>query len=328
MLDCLALSAIVMTKPLWMWLIFALVVVSLLAFDLGVLHRKDHEISTKESLLYSLFYISIGLLFGGWVYMELGPTSALEYLTGFIVEKTLSIDNVFVIAMIFSFFSVPRMYQHRVLFWGILGAVILRGLMIGLGAALVSEFEWILYIFAAFLIFTGIKMLFAKDEDEGDVAQSPILRFMYKYFRVTPKLKGSSFFVRLKDEKSGKTRLWLTPLFLCLVMVEFADVIFAVDSVPAIFVITTDPYLIYTSNIFAILGLRALYFVLAAIVKRFQYLKYALSLVLVFIGSKTFIAHFMHMDKFPISWSLGVTFALLGGGIFFSMWKTRQEASQ
>ncbi|MGE0109339.1 MAG: TerC family protein [Bdellovibrionales bacterium] len=316
----LALSTIVMTKPLWMWLIFAVVVIALLAFDLGVMNRKDHEMSAKESILFSVFYISMGLLYDLWIYFELGHIKAMEYLTGFVVEKTLSIDNVFVIAMVFAFFGVPRLYQHRVLFWGILGAVILRGIMIGLGAALVSEFEWVLYIFAAFLIFTGIKMLFAKEESEEDVAKSPILRFMNNHFRVTKELHAPHFWIRKKDG------IWITPLLLCLVMVEFADVIFAVDSVPAIFVITTDPYIIYTSNIFAILGLRALYFVLAAIVKRFHYLKYALSLVLVFIGSKTFIAHFAHMDKFPISWSLGITFTILAGGILFSLWKTGREA--
>jgi tellurite resistance protein TerC len=313
-----------MGKPVWMWLVFASAVVILLAFDLGVLHRKEHEISTKESLIFSAFYIGMGVLFGGWIFYELGQPKAIEYITGFIVEKTLSIDNVFVIAMIFSYFAVPRLYQHRVLFWGILGAVVLRGLMIGLGAALVREFEWVLYIFAAFLIFTGIKMLFASEE-EKDISQSPILRFMTSHFRVTEKIENHDFFVRKPSRKHGRKVIWLTPLFLCLVMIEFADVIFAVDSVPAIFVITTDPFIVYTSNIFAILGLRALYFVLASIIKRFHYLKYALSLVLVFIGSKTFIAHFLEMEKFPVSWSLGVTFAILGGGIGFSLWKTRQE---
>lgn len=327
MLELFDLTTVVMTKPIWMWLVFAAIVVSMLAFDLGILHKEDHEISTKESILLSVFYISIGVLYGGWIYMELGHVQALEYITGFIVEKTLSIDNVFVIAMIFSFFGVSRLYQHRVLFWGILGAVILRGIMISLGAALVSEFEWVLYIFAIFLIFTGVKMLFAKEGDEKDISKSFILQFMNKHFRVEKKLHGPAFTILKQDKKTGKSQRYLTPLFLCLVMVEFADVIFAVDSVPAIFVITTDPYLIYTSNIFAILGLRALYFVLASIVQRFHYLKYALSLVLVFIGSKTFIAHYLEGGKFPISWSLGITFAILGSGIIFSLWKTKQENS-
>ncbi len=322
--DFLFLSSLFMTKPLWMWLVFAAIIIVLLAFDLGVMNRKEHEIGTKESIIFSAFYISIGLLFGGLVFFELGELKAIEYLTGFIVEKTLSIDNIFVIALVFSFFRIPRIYQHRVLFWGILGALILRGLMIGIGAALVSEFEWVLYLFSAFLIFTGAKMLFVKEE-ESDLSENPLLRFMKKHFRVTNKLQGHDFLVRRPARKSKQIVTWITPLFLCLVMVEFADILFAIDSVPAIFLITTDPFIIYTSNIFAILGLRALYFVLASIIKRFHYLKYALSLVLIFIGSKTFIAHFMEMDKFPVSWSLGVTFGLLGGGIVFSLWKTSQE---
>jgi len=321
MFDFAFLSDLFMTKPIWMWLSFAAVVLALLVFDLGIKNRKDHEIEVKESLVFSALYISVGLLFGVWVFYELGQAKALEYWTGFVVEKTLSIDNVFVIAMLFSFFHIPRLYQHRVLFWGILGALILRGLMIGLGAALVSEFEWILYIFALFLIFTGVKMLFAKEEKK-DLAHNPLLTFMQTHFRVTPELHGHDFFVRQPARSHGRKVLWLTPLFLALVMIEFADVIFAVDSVPAIFIITKDPFIVYTSNIFAILGLRALYFVLAAIIKRFAYLKYALSVVLIFIGSKTFIADFMGWEKFPVGWSLGITFAILGSGIFYSMWKT------
>lgn len=324
--DISFLTDVVMTKPLWMWLVFAGIVFLLLAFDLGVLNKKDHEIKTKESLILSAFYISIGLLYGLWVGWELGQAKGLEYLTGFIVEKTLSIDNVFVIALLFSFFQVPRLFQHRVLFWGIIGALILRGIMISLGATLVSRFEWVLYIFAAFLIFTGIKMLFGDDKPK-DINQNPLLRFMRKHFRLTSDLHGHDFFARLPDAQTGHKKLYLTPLFVCLVMIEFADLIFAVDSVPAIFVITTDPFIVYTSNIFAILGLRALYFVLAAIIQRFHYLKYALSLVLVFIGSKTFIAHFMGLEKFPVSISLGVTFVILAGGILFSLWKTEGKRS-
>lgn len=321
MFDIALLSADFMTKPVWMWLVFAAVVIALLIFDLGIMHRKEHEIEIKESLIFSALYITIGLLFGGWVWFEMGQPKAFEYLTGFIVEKTLSIDNVFVIAMLFSFFHVPRLYQHRVLFWGILGAVLLRGIMIAVGAALIHEFEWVLYIFAAFLIFTGIKMLMTGDKP-ADVAQSPLLRFMQNHLRVTDKLRGHDFFVREPSRKHGKKVIWVTPLFLALVMIEFADVIFAVDSVPAIFIITDDPFIVYTSNIFAILGLRALYFVLAAIIKRFHYLKYALSIVLIFIGSKTFIADLLGWEKFPVGWSLGVTFAILGSGVGYSLWKT------
>lgn len=322
MLDLAFLSVDFMTKPVWMWLAFAAIVVALLVFDLGIMHRKEHEIEVKESLIFSALYIGVGLLFGGWIWYEMGQPKAMEYLTGFIVEKTLSIDNIFVMAMLFGFFHIPRLYQHRVLFWGILGAVILRGIMIAVGAALVSRFEWVLYVFALFLMATGFKMLFAK-EKEADIGESWLLRFMKKHFRVTDKLHGHDFFVKLPARSHGKKVWWLTPLFLCLVMIEFADVIFAVDSVPAIFVITTDPFIVYTSNIFAILGLRAMYFVLSAIIKRFHYLKYALSIVLIFIGSKTFIAHFMGWEKFPVGWSLGITFAILGSGIGYSIWKTR-----
>ncbi len=324
MTDLAFLSADFMTKPVWMWLAFAAVVLILLAFDLGVMNRKDHEIGVKESLIFSAFYITIGLLFGGFVWFEMGQGKAFEYFTGFIVEKTLSIDNVFVIAMIFSFFHVPRLYQHRVLFWGILGAVVLRGLMIGVGAALIQEFEWILTIFALFLIFTGLKMLFAA-EKPADIGDNALLRFMKTNFRVTDGLRGHDFFAIEPSRKHGRKVVWLTPLFLALVMIEFADVIFAVDSVPAIFIITKDPFIVYTSNIFAILGLRALYFVLAAIVQRFHYLKYALALVLIFIGSKTFIADLMGWEKFPVGWSLFITFAILGSGIGYSVWKTRKE---
>jgi tellurite resistance protein TerC len=314
-----------MTKPVWMWLVFAAVVAALLAFDLGLMNRKEHEIGMKESLLFSALYIGIGLCFGGWVGYELGSPKLAEYLTGFVIEKTLSIDNVFVIAMLFSFFHIPRLYQHRVLFWGILGAVVLRGLMISVGAALIQRFEWVLYVFALFLIATGFKMLFAGDKP-ADIGSNALLRFMQRHFRITETLQGHAFLVRLPARNKGKIVTWLTPLFVALVMIEFADILFAVDSVPAIFIITSDPFIVYTSNIFAILGLRALYFVLAAIIKRFHYLKYALSVVLIFIGSKTFIADWMGWEKFPVGWSLGITFALLGAGVAFSMWKTRSDA--
>lgn len=325
MTDLSFFSASFMDKPLWMWAVFGAIVLILLVLDLGVFNRKDHEMSMKESLFFSAFYISIGLLFSLFVYREMGQAATFEYLTGFIVEKTLSIDNVFVIAMLFSFFHVPRIYQHRVLFWGILGAIILRGVMIALGATLISEFEWVLHVFALFLIATGVKMLFA-GEEKKDIGKNPLLLFMQKHFRVTDKFYGHDFFVRLPSEKKGKKVIFLTPLFLALVMIEFADVLFAVDSVPAIFIITKDPFIVYTSNIFAILGLRALYFVLAAMINRFHYLKYALSIVLIFIGSKTFIADLMGWEKFPVSWSLGVTFAILGSGIGFSMWKTARPS--
>lgn len=310
-------------QPIWMWLGFLAIVAGLLAFDLGVLHRDGHEIEVRESLLLSAFYIVLGVSFGGLVWWQLGAQSGMEYLTGFVVEKSLAMDNVFVIAMIFGYLAIPRQYQHRVLFWGILGVIVLRAIMIGFGAALVSEFGWVLYVFAAFLIFTGIKML-TIGHAEPDLSQNPVLRFMRRRFRVTDQLHGNRFFVHQPDNKTGKLERFMTPLFLALVMIEIADVIFAVDSVPAIFAITTDPYIVYTSNIFAILGLRALYFALAAIIHRFAYLKQALAVLLVFIGSKIFVADLLGWTKFPAEWSLGITFAILASGIGYSLWRTRE----
>ena len=316
------LGSSAMGKPIWMWAVFLGVVVTLLVLDLGVLHRKVREIKVGESLWMSGFYIAIALIFGGWVWYELGAQSGEEYLTGFLVEKTLAMDNVFLISLIFTFFAIPPLYQHRVLFWGILGVIVLRAIMIGLGATLVAEFGWLLYIFAVFLIATGIKMLLLGDK-MPDVESNPVLRLLRRILRITPELRGQHFFVRQPDPATGRHVLWVTPLFVALVLIEIVDLIFAVDSVPAIFAITTDPYIVYTSNIFAILGLRALYFALAAVVHRFKYLKPALALILVFIGAKVFIAGFAGWEKFPASISLGVTVALLAAGIGYSLWRTR-----
>ena len=304
----------------WLWLVFIAVVAALLALDLGVLHRDAGEIGIRESLWLSGGYISVALLFGAWLWWALGAQSGMEYLTGFVIEKSLSMDNVFVIAMIFSFFAIPRELQHRVLFWGILGVIVLRGLMIGLGAALVSEFSWVLYVFGGFLVLTGVKMLFMADH-QADLQDNVLLKLLRRRLRVTPELRGSAFFVREPHPVTRERVLWVTPLFLALCLVEFADLIFAVDSVPAIFAITTDPFIVYTSNIFAILGLRALYFALAAMIHRFAYLKYALALVLVFIGGKIFLVNIV--GKIPSVISLGVTAALIAGGVAVSLWKTR-----
>jgi len=309
-------------KAAWVWLVFVATVVTLLAFDLGVLHKDDKEIGVRESLLLSGGYISVAALFGAWVWWYLGAQSGTEYFTGFMIEKSLSMDNVFVIALIFSFLAIPREYQHRVLFWGILGVIVLRAIMIGLGATLVAEFSWVLYLFGAFLVFTGIKMWVVADH-MPDITNNPMLRFLRKHLRVTPQLEGNAFFVQRPDPATGKPVQWVTPLFLALCMVEFIDLVFAVDSVPAIFAITTDPFIVYTSNIFAILGLRALYFALAAMIHRFKYLKYALALVLVFIGTKIFLVGFI--GKFPPVISLTVTFGLIAGGVIVSLWKTRGE---
>lgn len=312
-----------MGKPAWMWAGFLVVVAGLLVFDLGVLHRKAHEIGVRESLLLSGFYIAVALLFGVWVWVRLGADSGLDYLTGFAIEKSLAMDNVFVIAMIFSAFGIPRLHQHRVLFWGVLGVIVLRAVMIAAGAALVSRYEWALYVFAAFLIFTGGRMMATSPGSDGEAGRG-VLNWLIRRVPVTDQLHGARFFVR--EDHAGRWVWQATPLFLALVTIEFADVIFAVDSVPAIFAITTDPYIVYTSNIFAILGLRALYFALAAVIHRFAYLKQALAVLLVFIGGKVIAAPLMGLEKFPPAISLGVTAAILAAGILWSVWKTRAEA--
>lgn len=312
----------VLGKALWLWLVFISIVIALLVFDLGVLNKNDHEIGVRESLVLSALYIAIAAAFGGWVWWYLGPTPGMQYFTGFALEKALAMDNVFVISLIFGYFAIPRLYQHRVLFWGILGVIILRGIMIGLGAALVTEFDWLLYIFGGFLILTGVKMLFMGDK-EPSMEDNAMVRFLRRRMRVTDGLHGNAFFVKQTDPVTGKVLRYATPLFLALLMVEFADIVFAVDSVPAIFAITTDPFIVYTSNIFAILGLRALYFALAAMVHRFHYLKYALAVVLVFIGAKIFWNQIY--GKLDPAISLSVTFGLLATGVLYSLYKTRGE---
>lgn len=314
-------------RPVWMWLVFLSIITALLAFDLGVLHRKAAEIEVSESLVLSGVYISLGVLFGAWVWWLLGPQAGMEYLTGFAIEKTLAMDNVFVIAMIFSYFAIPRVYQHRVLFWGILGVIVLRAVMIGIGAPIVENFSWVLYIFAVFLILTGVKMLWVGNT-ETDLSANSLLLWMKRRFNVTEELHGEKFFVKKRDPQTGRLVFFVTPLFLSLVLIEFADVIFAVDSVPAIFLITTDPFIVYTSNIFAILGLRALYFALAAMVNRFKYLSYALAVLLIFIGSKIFIAWGMGWEKFPPVSALAITIAILATGIIVSLWRTRGDQLQ
>lgn len=315
---------LVMGKPVWMWAVFMTIVVVLLALDLGLFHRKSREIGVRESLVLSAFYIAIGLGFGAWVWVNVGPTSGKEYLTGFLVEKTLSMDNIFVISLVFSYFGIPRIYQHRVLFYGILGVIVLRGIVIALGAWLVASFHWVLYIFALLLIFTGVKMLLPGD-DEPDIKDNLALKIMRRFLRITPKLYGQRFFIRAPDEKIGKIVTWVTPLFVAMILIEIVDVIFALDSIPAIFAITTDTFVVYTSNIFAILGLRALYFALAAIIDRFAYLKPALAMILVFIGSKIFVADLLGMEKFPAAVSLSVTVSLIVGGVLYSLWKTQRD---
>lgn len=312
--------------PTWFWLAFAAVVLVLTAFDLGVLHKDDREMGIAESLRLSVFYITIALVFGGWIWWAKGSAPAIDYYTGYFIEKALSIDNVFVISMIFGFFAIAPKYQYRALLWGILAVIVLRGLMIAGGAALVANAHWVMYIFAAFLIYTGVKMLFTSDHDP-DIGNNAAIRWISRHIRVTKAHHGERFFIRETDAR-GKLVWAATPLFLALVVINLADLVFAVDSVPAIFSITTDTFIVYTSNIMAILGLRALYFALAAMVHRFEYLKYALALVLVFIGGKILIADFaMGGAKFPPLLSLGITLALIAGGVVWSLWKTRGDAA-
>ncbi|MCZ4322404.1 TerC family protein [Pseudomonas anguilliseptica] len=306
--------------PGWFWLAFLLIILGLLILDLGVLHRDQHEIEMRESLLLYSGYFGVGMAFGGWIWWQLGATKALEFYTGFLVEQSLSMDNVFVMAVILNFFAIPRRYQHRVLFWGILGVIVLRATMIGLGTALVQNFEWVLYLFGAFLLFTGVRMLSAREEQHPDLSQNRLLQFLRRHIRVTEDMHGGRFLVRQPDRKSGQHLLHATPLLLALVLIELADLVFAVDSVPAVLAISQDPFIVYTSNIFAILGLRALYFALAALMHRFIYLKYALALVLMFIGGKIFLHDII---KVPALLSLCVTLGLLAGGVVLSLLKTR-----
>jgi tellurite resistance protein TerC len=310
-------------QPLWMWLGFLAFVFVLLVIDLGVLSQKTHHINVAQSMKLSAFYIAMGVAFAGFIWWRIGQEAAVLYLTGYVVEESLSLDNIFVIALIFSYFRIPQHLQHRALVYGIVGVVILRGIMVGAGTAIVENFHWVLYVFAAFLVYTGIKMLLSA-EQEYDVSANPVLKFLHKRLPITEELHGQKFFVRLPapGDEVAKPKLSATPLFLALVMVELADVIFAVDSVPAIFSITTDPYLVFTSNICAILGLRALYFALSAMLERFILLKYALSAVLVFIGGKILIGDMLGVMHIPPLMSLLITLAILSAGVIGSLLKT------
>ncbi|MFN8833585.1 MAG: TerC family protein [Alphaproteobacteria bacterium] len=316
------MTEVTVENSLWIWGIFIFVVLTLLILDLGVFHKKDREIGFKESLWMSAFYILMALFFGVWVWYIKGLDSFAEYITGFLVEKSLALDNIFLISLVFSSLSIPLKYQHRVLFWGILGVIVLRAIMIGLGVQIITRFEWILYIFAAFMILTGIKMFFMSNKPV-EISQNVLLIWMRNHLNITDKLHEQKFFVYQSIGQSKTPKLFVTPLFISLVMVEFIDLIFAVDSIPAIFAITQDPYIVYTSNIFAILGLRALYFALASIIDRFYYLKYALAAVLIFIGSKIFIADAFNLAKIPPMLSLAITFTILLSGILCSFIKEK-----
>jgi tellurite resistance protein TerC len=299
----------------FIWAGFLLFVLLMLALDLGVFHRKSHEVKIKEALIWSAVWISLALLFNVGVYFFMGKEKAIEFLTGYVIEKSLSVDNLFVFIMVFSYFNVATKYQHKVLFWGILGALIMRAIFIFAGVALIQQFHWIIYIFGAFLIFTGIKMLAQKDE-KIEPEKNPLVRLFKRFFPVTDTMHGDRFFVKINAKTVA------TPLFIVLLIIEFTDLIFAVDSIPAILAISTDTFIIFTSNVFAILGLRALYFALAGIAKLFYYLKYGLSAILVFVGVKMVVAGFF---KIPVMYSLLVIISILTLSILASVIFPRKE---
>ena len=304
-----------MVIDIYVWIAFIAFIILLLSLDLGVFHRKTHEVKIKEALIWSAVWISLALIFNYGIYYFMGKEKALEFLTGYLIEKSLSIDNLFVFIMLFTFFDVKPRYQHKVLFWGILGALILRAIFIFAGVALISKFHWIIYIFGGFLVYTGIKMLFHNDEKiEPD--KNPLVKLFKKFFPVTETMHGGNFFVKINAKTVA------TPLFVVLLVVEFTDLIFAVDSIPAILAVSNDTFIIFTSNVFAILGLRALYFALAGITKYFHYLKYGLSAILVFVGVKMVIVGFY---KIPIHYSLFTILGILIISILLSLIFPKKE---
>ena len=309
-------------EQLWLWVGFNAFVLAMLAVDLLVFHKEAHQVRAREAATWSLIWIALAVLFGAGVYQFRGREAGLEYFTGYLIEKALSIDNIFVFVLIFSFFRVPPRYQHRVLFWGILGALLMRGAMIVGGAYLIQQFHWIIYVFGAFLVFTGIRMA-THSEHDYDPESSLAIRLVRRLMPITSEYHGQHFFVR---EQAGQvTRLVATPLFVVLVLVETTDLIFAVDSIPAIFAITQEPFIVYSSNVFAILGLRALYFLLADVIDRFHYLKIGLSAVLVFVGLKMLA---VDLYKVPIGVSLGVIVLVLGMSVAASWWWPRTRPKQ
>jgi tellurite resistance protein TerC len=298
-----------------LWVGFNAFVLIMLAIDLGVFHRKSHEVSLKEALTWTGVWISLALVFNFFIYQYSGKELAIQFLTGYLIEKSLSIDNIFVIILIFSYFQVPSRFQHKVLFWGILGALVMRAIFIFTGIELIHRFHWLIYIFGGFLIFTGIRMLFA-DDSKINPEKNLFVKLARKIIPVTNEYHGDQFFIR----KNGA--LWGTPLFLALIIIEGTDLIFAVDSIPAILAISEEPFIVYTSNVFAILGLRSLYFALAGIEKYFKYLKYGLALILVFVGTKMAMAD---LFKIPVGFSLAIIAFILGGSMLASLIKTGKE---
>ena len=306
-----------MNHPL-VWTIFIIVVLFILALDLGVFHRKAHRVSLREATLWSIFWIGLALVFNVGLYFTQGRVAALEFFTGYIIEKSLSVDNIFVFVVMFSYFKVPESLQHRVLFWGMIGAIAMRLILILVGAALIARFHWILYVFGAFLVLTGIKLFFHRDE-ELHPENNPVFNLFRRAFPLTGDYVGGQFFVR----QAGK--LYATPLALVLVMVETTDLVFALDSIPAIFGITQNPFIVFSSNVFAILGLRSLYFLLAGVIGLFRYLQMGLALVLTFIGVKMLIMDIYHI---PIGISLGVVFLILATSVVASLNANRKDAAK
>jgi tellurite resistance protein TerC len=304
-----------MTDTIWLWVGFNGFILAMLALDLGVFHRKSHVVSLKESLAWTAVWVVLAIAFNAGVWHYAGSQKALEFFTGYLIEKSLSVDNVFVFALLFSYFAVPPVYQHKVLFWGILGALIMRTIMIAAGAALIAKFAWIIYVFGAFLILTGIKMI-VKREEEIHPERNPVVRWFKKLMPVRPEYRGDKFFVRENGIRMA------TPLFVVLLLVEFTDLIFAVDSIPAIFAVTKDPFIVYTSNVFAILGLRSLYFALAGVMDKFHYLKIGLGVVLSFVGVKMILAHTAW--KIDTLVSLGVIVLILATSIVRSLLRPKK----
>ncbi len=306
-----------MNESIWMWVGFNVFVLAMLALDLGVFHKKAHVVSLKESFAWTAIWITLALIFNAGIWHFYGPQRALEFFTGYVIEKSLSVDNVFVFALLFSYFAVPQLYQHKVLFWGILGALIMRAVMIIVGAALITHFAWIIYVFGAFLILTGIKMI-VKREEEIHPERNPVVRWFKRLMPVTADYRGDKFFVREKGVLSA------TPLFVVLLLVEISDLIFAVDSIPAIFAVTKDPFIVYTSNVFAILGLRSLYFALAGVMDKFHYLKVGLGVVLTFVGVKMVLAHTAW--KIDTLISLGVIVLILTVAVVASLIRPKKAS--
>ncbi len=290
------------------WILFNAFVLLLLAIDLGIFHRQSKKVTFKEAVTWSVIWISLALLFNGWVYYSMGEKPALEFLAGYLVEKSLSVDNIFVFVLLFSFFKVPEEYRHRVLFWGVIGALFMRAIFIAVGAVLIAKFHWIIYIFGIFLVYTGY-MMFKKSAADMHPEDNPLVRWFIKRGKVTNEYHGKKFFVNLDGKQLA------TPLFLCLLSIEFTDLIFAVDSIPAIFAITSDPFIVYTSNVFAILGLRSLYFALEGIISRFPNLRYGLAIILIFIGCKMLL---VDVYKIPVTASLGFIAVVLIASV---LWK-------